>query len=74
MEFVGMNQRQALKLLQGGTKGIAEWNKRRESGEDIPDLREADLGAANLSLAKLRGANLDHADLSHADLSGPFHN
>jgi hypothetical protein len=74
-EIGNMDRLEALKLLKGGRKGIDEWNGRRESDEEIPDLIEADLrGAdlrwANLNGADLAGANLSGADLSLADLAG----
>ncbi len=71
---------EALGLLNGGDKGIAEWNRRRAAGEEIPDLRGADLSGAylhgatlwdaNLSSADLWNANLSSADLSNANLLG----
>jgi hypothetical protein len=48
----------ALKLLRGGRKGIAEWNRRREDGQIIPKLDNADLTKADLSGANLSGADL----------------
>jgi hypothetical protein len=65
-----MDRDEALKLLDGGLDGVAEWNKRRGSGEKIPDLRGANLMMAKLGGANLRGANLRGADLGGADLSG----
>jgi hypothetical protein len=65
-----MDRDEALRLLTGGPDGVAEWNKRRESGETIPDLHEADLGWANLSEANLFGANLSEANLNTANLRG----
>ncbi len=41
-----MNRDEALKLLNGGADGIKEWNRRREAGEEIPELRDADLSGA----------------------------
>jgi hypothetical protein len=64
-----MDQDEARKLLKGGPDGVAEWNRRRESGEGIPDLSEAILKRANLGGANLGGADLSEADLSEADLS-----
>jgi uncharacterized protein YjbI with pentapeptide repeats len=73
-----MDRDEAIRLLKGGEEGIAEWNRRREEGEEIPllvefDVRQADLGRANLrwanlSRANLWGANLCQANLSNADL------
>ena len=67
-----MDREEALGLLKGGEQGVAEWNRRRESGEAIPlaDLSGADLRGADLSGADLSGADLSDADLSGADLSG----
>jgi TIR domain-containing protein/pentapeptide repeat protein len=63
-----MDRNEALRLLKGG--GVAEWNRRRKAGEEIPPLREADLRGANLIRADLRGANLGKADLGRAALVG----
>jgi uncharacterized protein YjbI with pentapeptide repeats len=63
-----MDRDEALKLLRGGEQGIAEWNRRRASGEKIPDLIGAGLRRANLSQADLRQADLSRAGLSLADL------
>jgi len=70
-----MDRDEALRLLMGGKPGVQEWNQRRESGEEIPDLSGADLdhanlSDANLSHANLGGANLNGVDLSDANLSG----
>jgi hypothetical protein len=65
-----MDRSEALKLLTGGKFQIVEkWNRQRESGEVIPDLRGADLSYQDLSNADLRGANLRGANLSGADLT-----
>jgi uncharacterized protein YjbI with pentapeptide repeats len=65
-----MEHDEALKLLTGGADGVAEWNQRRESGEEIPDLIGAYLRGAELFRADLRGADLSEANLSEADLDG----
>jgi hypothetical protein len=65
-----MDRDEALRLLKGGSEGVAEWNRRRKVGEEIPPLREADLRGANLIRADLRGAVLVDADLRGADLRG----
>ena len=80
-----MNEYEAIKLLKGGAEGIAEWNRRRDAGEEIPNLFDAELNYADLSAANLRGAdlfdailykailyraNLSGANLSGANLSG----
>jgi len=59
-----MDVDEALTLLKAGPEGIAEWNQRRDSGEDFPDL-----GWTNLCDANLCGADLSRADLVGADLS-----
>jgi uncharacterized protein YjbI with pentapeptide repeats len=74
-----MDRDEALRLLRAGREGIAEWNRRRDAGEGIPDLSRANLNdvdlsvatlkTATLSLANLSGANLSGADLSGADLA-----
>ena len=64
-----MNRDEALRLLKGGEEGIKEWNRRREKGEEIPELNDVDLSGADLFKADLRGADLSEADLSGADLS-----
>ncbi len=63
-----MDRDEALKLLKGGPEGIAEWNRRREGREEIPNLSRANLRDANLSGANLSGADLIGADLRGADL------
>ena len=62
-----MDREEALKLLRGGEKGVAEWNRRRKAEEPIPELRGACLRKANL-----RKANLHKADLG-GDLHFDFH-
>ena len=52
---MAISREEALKLLRGGEEGVAEWNRRRRAGEEIPDLRMADLRCADLSGADLRG-------------------
>ena len=44
-----MDRNEALKLLKGGLEGVAEWNQRRKAGEEILDLRRADLRQARLA-------------------------
>jgi hypothetical protein len=72
-----MDRDEALKLLKGGEGGIAEWNRRREDGREIPDVSADDLRAFNLRRAYLRliyprPANLRGANLSAADLRGAY--
>lgn len=64
-----MTRNQALKLLRGGEEGVAEWNRRRQEGEEIPSLSEANLSWANLSGTDLSEANLSKANLRWANLS-----
>ena len=76
-DFLGdedLDRDEALKLLKGGEEGIREWNQRRASGVEIPDLSSAnlhgaDLCDANLCYANLRDANLHGANLCDAILS-----
>ncbi len=63
-----MDREEALKLLRGGQEGVNEWNRRREDGEDIPKLSNADLTRAHLTGADLRGADLRDASLGDANL------
>src|SRR5512135_2995601 len=65
---MAMDRNEALRLLKGG--GVAEWNRRRKAGEEIPPLREADLRGAHLLRADLRGADLGKAALGRAALVG----
>ncbi len=65
-----MDRDEALELLKDGAQGIAEWNRRRVSGEEIPELKKADLTGADLSSANLNRANLNDADLIGANLIG----
>ena len=44
-----MDRNEALSLLKGGAAGVAEWNRRRRSGEEIPSLVNADLSGADLT-------------------------
>jgi uncharacterized protein YjbI with pentapeptide repeats len=70
-----MDREEAIKLLGNPRIGIAEWNRRRADGEEIPDLRSVNLSDASLFEANLSGANLSEAtlywvNLSEANLSG----
>jgi uncharacterized protein YjbI with pentapeptide repeats len=65
-----MDRDEALRLLQGGREGIAEWNRRRSAGEEIPDLDGADFIRADLVGANLSGADLSRATLRDANLNG----
>jgi hypothetical protein len=69
-----MDRDEVHKLLTGGREGIAEWNRMRETREEIPDVRGADLREANLRGANLREAELYEANLYGADLrEADFH-
>lgn len=73
---------EAIKLLRGGKEGIKEWNRRRDAGEEIPNLSGVMLAGARLggpestvaegtvSAYSVRGADLSHANLSSAILIG----
>jgi hypothetical protein len=63
-----MDRDEALKLLKGGPEGIAEWNRRRDSGEEIPHLNGVQLSGAHLNSGDLRGVDLSDADLRGAYL------
>jgi uncharacterized protein YjbI with pentapeptide repeats len=78
-----MDRDEAIRLLQGGYEEIAEWNRRRANGEEVPDLSGASISDANLLaldvselnligehliVADLRGANLSGGNFSRADL------
>ncbi|MCH7591408.1 MAG: toll/interleukin-1 receptor domain-containing protein [Planctomycetes bacterium] len=63
-----MTRDEALKLLRGGVAGVAEWNRRRANGEEIPSFVNADLTHANLAGANLSDARLEDACLAAADL------
>jgi hypothetical protein len=65
-----MDREEAIELLKGKREGVVEWNRRRESGEIIPDLRRAYLNGADLREAHLRWASLVRARLDRAELSG----
>lgn len=76
-----MTRDEAIKLLKGGREGIAEWNRRREAGDEVPDLSGVDLSRAELRGVNFRSmlsledrklgysyVNLSEANLSCADL------
>ena len=65
-----MDRDDALKFLNGGKDGIAEWNARRATGEAIPDLSGANLDGAALRGANLAEAYLSRAKIGIADLAG----
>jgi hypothetical protein len=43
-----MDRDEAIRLLIGGRKGVAEWNQRRRSKDILPDLSRVDLRGADL--------------------------
>jgi hypothetical protein len=51
-----LDRDEALKLLRGGEKGVAEWNRRSEFAQDSPALDETNLREANLRRACLTGS------------------
>jgi hypothetical protein len=67
-----MNSDEAVRLLKGGSEGVAEWNRLRSLGPDllVTDLRGADLEGADLRGAHLEGADLRGAILVRTDLKG----
>jgi hypothetical protein len=67
-EISNMDRDEALKLLRGGKEGVAECKRRRETGEDIPHLQQADLSEANLSDANLSDALCDSTVFANVDL------
>jgi uncharacterized protein YjbI with pentapeptide repeats len=64
-----MDRDEALRLLNGGPVGVEEWNRRRESGEVVPDLSGADLRGADLRGADLRDAKLRRAGFGEISVS-----
>lgn len=44
-----MDKKRAVGLLNGGKRGIREWNELREEGKFVVDLSSVDLSEANLS-------------------------
>jgi hypothetical protein len=70
VRYASMDREEAIRLLGGGPEGVVEWNRRRGSGEAIPNLSGADFRKANLGGVDLSGAIIRGAILSEADLSG----
>lgn len=62
-----MDRDEALKLLRGGPEGVAEWNRRRNTGEEIPLLNKSDLSHANLCGVDFRDVYLAESQLFKAD-------
>ncbi len=44
-----MVREEAIKLLRGGPDGVAEWNRRRETEEKLPEFSCVDLHGADVS-------------------------
>ena len=65
-----MNCDEALRLLKGGPKRIAEWNRRRLHGEPVPELKSVSLRKASLLEANLSRVNFTLSDLFCADFRG----
>ncbi len=63
-----ISKEDAVAMLRGGRKGIAEWNLVARSKRPFPDLSAADLGCVDLAGADLSRAKLIGADLSRAKL------
>ena len=63
-----MNRDEAVKLLKGGPKGIAEWNRRREAGEEIEGGIEEDFVRNSLSGVDLSSGRLADADFRNVSL------
>lgn len=63
-----MTRDEALKLLRSGPEGVAEWNRRRELGGEVPSLASAHLEGANLCGVNLLGLDLRSAILRNAAL------
>jgi TIR domain/Pentapeptide repeats (8 copies) len=67
-----MERCDAIKLLQSGPKGVAQWNKWRiDSPEEaLPDLTDADFRESNLGGVDFRRARLERAEFWDANLKG----
>jgi uncharacterized protein YjbI with pentapeptide repeats len=63
-----MDRYEALKLLRGGRKGIAEWNQWRVAKKPLPNLCGAVLNSENLSHADLCRISLEGAYLRHVTM------
>ena len=61
-----MERDEALKLLRGGKDGVREWNRRRDEGEEIPELNNSSLNGAKLHFANLKVGSLANALLDAA--------
>ena len=65
-----MDRDEAVKLLRGGKAGIAEWKRRRDTHELIPDLEHTDFSNVDMCDAELSGVNLQGANLEGVKLPG----
>lgn len=75
-----MDREEAIRLLKGGIEGVREFNRRRDDGEELPSLEDADLENQQLSFydrntrevvaVNLSGARLVDAKLSGVNLHG----
>lgn len=65
-----MNEEHAVRLLSGGMNGVAEWNARRQKGETMPDLREANLAGVDLEGTRSGPVRPPFGLIRSADLSG----
>ncbi len=61
-----MTRDEALELLLRGQDGVAEWNRQREAGAEIPRLAVPSPDKTDLSGADLRGVNLSESILPEA--------
>ena len=65
-----MNRDEAIELLKGGRKGIEEWNRRREAGEEIPELDSAGLSDAGFGVLPVEGTYFLTTDIRQTGFSG----
>jgi uncharacterized protein YjbI with pentapeptide repeats len=63
-----MDRDEALMLLGDGSRGVAEWNRRKRAGEAIPDLSRMELSDVVLDGIDLHGARLTEVDLTGSSL------
>jgi uncharacterized protein YjbI with pentapeptide repeats len=64
-----MSRRKAVGRLKGERDRIANWDRQRRRGQQIPDLTGPDLFEANPEEANLFSANLTRASLISASLT-----
>jgi uncharacterized protein YjbI with pentapeptide repeats len=65
-----MEREQGIRLLQGGRRGIDEWNRMRRARAPLPNLKKCALPRTDLRRADLAGMNLRRSDLRGAVLCG----